>query len=282
MTGVARPIKNNVLNELDTHEWVRRLHSVQEYDWAVPKELVPHLKQGTLTSPDLAADIIRFFTKPQAQVFDPFAGEGGILVGAAIAGRLAAGCDLYMENLETAAKVGEHYGFPAGKGWWGMQCADALDWLIWMAEERDGGKFCETQDLLFTDPPWGINHGRTADKGGQVPFGMAGGDEKDIGTLETWGEYYHYIGAVAIYSAALLKPGAYALWWFGDRHRGGHYRVVGAEAQPYIEENSGLVLKGVQHYTPKKLNVRRQVFGWGRAYVPLVDHFSLYIYRKER
>jgi hypothetical protein len=57
--------------------------------------------------------------------------------------------------------------------------------------------------------------------------------------------------------------------------------VVGAEAQAYIEEASGLRLKGVQHYIQRPLNVRRQVFGWGKAFVPLVDHFSLYIYRKE-
>lgn len=281
MTNPAKSIKNNVLNELDTHEWVKRLHSIQKYTWQVPKELAPHLTQGTLTPPMLAADIIRFFTQPGAQVFDPFAGEGGILVGAAIAGRLAAGCDLYPTNLEAAAKVGEHYGFPAGQGWWGMKCVDALDWLRWMGD-RDDGKFVHSQDLLFTDPPWGIDHGRTVDKGGTVPFGMVGDDKKDIGTFKTWEEYYDYIGSVALYSARLLKPGAYALWWFGDRHRGGHYRVVGAEAQQHIEENTNLVLKGVQHYAPSQLNTRRAVFGWGKAFVPLVDHFSLYIYRKER
>ena len=277
---MGKQIKNNVLNDLDTQEWVRRLHSIQEYDWKVPKELAPHLRMGTLTSPHLAAEIINFFTKPMAQVIDPFAGEGGILIGAALAGRLAAGVDLYPENLKTAAHVGEHYGFPVGRGWWGMQCVDAVDWLRWQAEER-GDQFLETQDLLFTDPPWGINHGRTADKGGAVPFDMVGTDEKDIGTFKEWNHFYQYIGQVAHYAEKLLKPGAYALWWFGDRHRGGQYRVVGAEAQPYIEEASGLRLKGVQHYTPKQLNVRRSVFGWGKAFVPLVDHASLYIYRKE-
>lgn len=277
---MGKQIKNNVLNDLDSQEWVKRLHSIQTYEWKVPKELAPYLKMGTLTSPPLAAEIISFFTKPGAQVFDPFAGEGGILVGAAMAGRLGAGVDLYSENLKTAAKVGEHYGFPAGKGWWGMQCVDALDWLRWQVEER-GDQFLETQDLLFTDPPWGIEHGRTADKGGSVPFNMVGEDERDIGNFKEWSRFYDYIGLVARYAEKLLRPGAYALWWFGDRHRGGKYRVVGIEAQRYIEERSGLRLKGVQHYVPKQLNVRRSVFGWGKAFVPLVDHASLYIYRKE-
>ena len=278
---MGKQIKNNTLNDLDTQEWVKRLHSIQTYDWKVPKELAPHLKMGTLTSPHLAADIIRFFTKPFAQIFDPFAGEGGILVGAAIAGRLGVGVDLYPENLKTAAKVGEHYGFPMGKGWWGMQCVDAIDWLRWQVEERDDGRFQETQDLMFCDPPWGIDHGRIADKGGSVPFNMGGDDPKDIGTFGEWKDFYQYIGQVAHYSEKLLKPGAYALWWFGDRHKGGQYRVVGAEAQELIEAHSGLRLKGVQHYVPQQLNVRRNVFGWGKAFVPLVDHASLYIYRKE-
>lgn len=276
---MGKLIKNNVLNELDTQEWVKRLHSVQEYDWKVPKELAPHLRLGTLTSPPLAAEIIRFFTQLKAQVFDPFCGEGGILVGAAIAGRLAAGVDLYPENLETASKVGDHYGFPMNLGWWGTQCVDAVDWLRWQADER-GDQFLETQDLLFTDPPWGIDHGRNLDKGGSVPFNMSGQDEKDIGSFKDYADFYSYIGQVAHYADKLLKPGAYALWWFGDRHKGGTYRVIGIEAQAQIEAQSTLRLKGVQHYVPRTLNVRRQVFGWGKAFVPLVDHASLYIYRK--
>lgn len=276
--GEAKPIKNNVLNQLDTKEWVKRLHSIQEYEWKIPQELKRVLKMGVLTPPPLAADIIRFFTNPGAEVFDPFAGEGGILVGAAMAGRSGSGCDLYMENRETAALVGSHYGFPPGNGW-GMMQADAVDWLKWLIDTRDRAG---TQDLLFTDPPWGVDHGRTADKGGSVPFNMVtlGGEEKsDIGT-GTWEDFYAYIGEVARYSEILLKPGAYALFWFGDRHKGGHYRLVGAEAKAVIEE-SGLRLKGVQHYIQKPLNVRRTVFGWGKAFVPLVDHFSLYIFRKE-
>ncbi len=259
---------------------MRYLHSIQTYEWKVPKELAPHLRQGTLTPPHLAADIIRFFTPGKyAQIFDPFAGEAGILVGAAMAGRLASGCDLYPENLKTAAKVGEHYGFPMGKGWWGMQCVDALDWVRWLCEGRDG-MMVETQDLMFTDPPFGIDHGRTTDKGGTVPFEMVGTDKKDIGTFDTYEEFYKYLGQVAHYTEKLLKPGAYALWRLGDRNRGGHYRIVAAEAVPYIEE-SGLVLKGLQHYSPKQLNTRRQVFGWGKAFVELIDHWSLAIFRKE-
>lgn len=288
---MGKQIKNNTLNDLDTQEWVRRLHSIQEYEWRIPLELREHLKLGVLTPPPLAADIIRFFTKPHAEIIDPFAGEGGILVGAAMAGRLASGCDLYAENRETAAIVGKHYGFPPANGW-GMMQADAVDWLRWLLDERAAA---ETQDLLFTDPPWGIDHGRTADKGGSVPFDMVKPGNKsmpdlvtlgdvqrpDIGTFKEYNYFYQYIGQVAHYAEKLLKPGAYALWWFGDRHRGGKYRVVGAEAQPYIEETSKLRLKGVQHFIQRPLNVRRNVFGWGKAFVPLVDHFSLYIYRKE-
>ncbi len=274
----GKPLKSNSLNDLETSdEWVRHLHSIREYEWRVPKELAPHLKMGVLTPPPLAADIIKFYTKAYAQVFDPFAGEAGILVGAALAGRLGAGCDLYEENREAARAVGEHYGFPAGKGWWGMQTADAVDWLRYMAGERG---HAGTQDLLFADPPFGINHGRAQDKGGSVPFNMIGTDERDIGTFKSYDDYYQYLQLVARYSYQLLKPGSYALWQLGDRNRGGHYRMVPAEVVPYIEAE-GFVLKGVQHFVQRPLNTRRQVFGWGRAYVSLIDHWSLLIFRKE-
>ncbi len=276
----GKPIKNNTLNDLNTQAWVKRLHSIQEYDWQVPKELAPHLRQGTLTPPDLAADIIRFFTPGKgAQIFDPFAGEGGILVGAAMAERLGAGVDLYPENLKAAAAVGEHYGFPVGRGWWGMQCVDAVDWVRWLCEGRNG-MMVGTQDLLFTDPPFGIDHGRTQDKGGSVPFNMVGDDARDIGGFDTYEKFYEYLQTVARYSYQLLKPGAYALWRLGDRNRGGHYRMVPAEAVPYIEAE-GFVLKGAQHYIQRPLNTRRQVWGWGKAYVELIDHWTLLIFRKE-
>ena len=276
---MGKTIKNNILNDLDTQSWVARLHSIQEYEWHIPPELKAHLKMGTLTPPPLAADIIRFFTKKHAEVFDPFAGEGGILVGAAMAERLASGCDLYMENKETAAKVGTHYGFPPANGWGMMGDVDAIDWLRWLVEERGRA---ETQDLLFTDPPWGVDHGRTHDKGGSVPFNMVklGGEDKlDIGTFESWEEFYKYLQTVAHYSYQLLKPGSYALWQLGDRNRGGHYRMVPAEAVPYIEAE-GFVLKGAQHFVQKPLNVRRPVFGWGKAFVELIYHWTLLIFRK--
>ena len=271
-------LKSNTFNRLRTSEdWASMLHSVQTYQWKIPRELASHLKQGVLKPPPLMKLLVERFTPGKfAEVFDPFAGEGGILVGAAMAECLASGCDLYMENKETAAKVGEYYGFPPGN-WWGMMGeVDAIDWLRWLIEERGRE---ETQDLLLTDPPFGINHGRTLDQGGSVPVNLFSHDDRDIGTLDSWEKFYKYIGQVAYYSEKLLKPGGYALWWLGDRFRGGHYRVVGAEAQPYIEE-SGLVLKGVQHWIPKPLNVRRQVFGWGKFFSPLVDHSSLWIYLK--
>ena len=164
--------------------------------------------------------------------------------------------------------------------------------LTWLLDERDGA---ETHDLLFTDAPWVIDHGRTQDKGGSVPFAMAKSGSKtlpdlvkigdverpDIGTFKEYSYFYQYMGQVAHYADQLLKPGAYALFWFGDRHRGGKYRVIGAEAQGYIEETSTFRLKGGQPFIQTPPNVRRRGFGVGKAFVPLVDHFSLYIYRKE-
>ena len=269
------PLENNTLNDLtDTKDWVKQLHSVRSYTWSVPSDLAPVLTQGVLKSPHLMSEIVQFFTKRGAQVFDPFSGEGGILVGAAMAARLAAGCDLYLENVMAARDVGAYYGRPAGNYWSNVQ-GDAIEFLEGCVERMP-----ESQDLLFTDPPFGINHGRTQDKGGKVPFQMTGDDTQDIGSFKTYEQFYEYLGRVAELSYQLLKPGAYALIWLGDRHRGGHYRVVGAEAQPYIER-AGFRLKGAQHFVPTPPNVRRQVFGWGRAFVPLVDHQTLWIYRKE-
>ncbi len=268
--------EDNKLNDLtDTKEWVRHLHSLQSYDWKVPKELKGVVSQGVLKPPLLMKDIVEFFTKEGGQVIDPFAGEGGILIGAALANRLASGNDLYAANRATAIKVGEFYGRPMGN-YWGMTTQDAFDFL------REGVERApESQDLFFTDAPWGIDHGRTLDEGGSVPFDMIGADEKDVGNLDSYTAFCEAMGDVGAYAYQLLKPKAYALFCWGDRHKGGQYRVTGSDVNPYIEA-TGLKLKGVQHFAPNQLNTRRQVFGWWKAYVPLVDHWSLYIYRKEK
>ncbi len=265
----------NKLNDItDTKEWIANLHSIREYSWKVPKELKGVVSQGVLKPPELMRDIVTFFTHKGDEVVDPFAGEGGIVIGAAMADRLASGNDLYPENLETAKAVGEHYGRPIGSHW-GMTALDAFKFLPEAAARRPG-----TQDLFFTDMPWGIDHGRTVDKGGSVPFEMVGNDERDVGTLDSYDKFCESVGVVATHAYALLKPKKYALFCWGDRHKGGQYRVVGSDVNPYIE-SQGLKLKGVQHFYPVPINTRRQVFGWWTAYVPLVDHWSLYIYRKE-
>ncbi len=268
--------ENNALNDItDTKDWVRHLHSLQNYDWKVPKELKGVISQGVLKPPELMRDIVEFFTKKGGQVVDPFAGEGGIVIGAAMADRLSSGCDLYPTNHLTAEKVGEHYDRPIGNHW-GMVTMDAFKFLEGCVERMP-----ESQDLFFTDMPWGIDHGRTVDKGGSVPFEMTGDHELDVGNLDSYERFCETVGVVGQHAYNLLKPKAYALFCWGDRHKGGQYRVTGSDVNPYIEAQ-GLKLKGVQHFSPNQLNTRRAVFGWWTAYVPLVDHWSLYIYRKEK
>src|SRR2546423_5381352 len=74
----------NTLNELTGAEWLYFTKSI--LITAYPSEYGHELRKthGANKPPQLMAQLIEFFTKPQGRVLDPFAGVGGTLIGASI------------------------------------------------------------------------------------------------------------------------------------------------------------------------------------------------------
>ena len=95
----------NRVNDLTGREWVFWTRSV------ITKPYPPNLqhalrnRHGGQKPPELCADLLRVFTKEGQRVLDPFMGVGGVLLGASLAGRAAAGIEINPEWIEIYREV---------------------------------------------------------------------------------------------------------------------------------------------------------------------------------
>ena len=103
----------NKLNELTGKEWVYFTNSVWITGYSPTARENVGLKYRKIhpspKPPALLKEIIEFFTKSGGKVLDPFAGVGGTLLGAALAGggREAVGVELEQKYIDAYRKVCE-------------------------------------------------------------------------------------------------------------------------------------------------------------------------------
>lgn len=103
--------KRNKLNDLTGKEWVYFTNSVWITGYSPTARENVGLKTRKIhpspKPPALMKDIIEFFTKSDGKILDPFAGVGGTLLGAALAGgdRKVIGFDLEKKCIPFAFRV---------------------------------------------------------------------------------------------------------------------------------------------------------------------------------
>ena len=96
-----QPDPRNQLNDLSGREWTYALRSVLATRYPTNgAEAYAHALRRAHPSPkppQLMAELIRFFTKRDGRVLDPFAGVGGTLLACAMEGRRGVGVELSPE-----------------------------------------------------------------------------------------------------------------------------------------------------------------------------------------
>ena len=87
--GVSRGFYSpkNRVNDLTGKEWVFWTRSVITKPYPPNMQHKLRSRHGGQKPPELCRDIINIFTKKGGSVLDPFMGVGGVLLGAALAGR---------------------------------------------------------------------------------------------------------------------------------------------------------------------------------------------------
>jgi hypothetical protein len=264
----------NRVNDLTGREWVFWTRSVITRPYPPNMQHALRSAHGGQKPPDLCADLIRAFTKEGQTVLDPFMGVGGVLLGAALAGRTAVGIerekrwiDVYKEVCRREA-VAEQETIHGDAG-------SALPLL--------GDR---TFDCVFTDVPyWTMDSARrsagTYKKVGEQPraarrsklsaFGTEPGEAK-----ETWLARMAEILGLA---AARLRPRGYLLTFIGDMYRDNRYHCLSAELAQALSGLPGLAWKAnlVWYDVSKKLHL----YGYQYSYIPSLIHQNILVFRRE-
>ena len=262
----------NALNDLTGEQWLFFTRSVIQT--AYPHELAHDLRKahGANKPPQLMRALIEFFTKPGERVLDPFAGVGGTLIGAALAGRHATGIEINPRWAEVYAKVCQREGIEEQE----LVVGDAFDVLPDL-----GGPY----DMVATDPPYNLTLERTMCDGKypnanrRTDYSTFSDDPKDLSNLPTYEAYLDAMQRVLVECRRLLRPGRYAVLIVRDAYQDGRYIMTHADLARR-GESAGLVLKGETIWY--QAGTRLRPYGYPYAYVPNIAHQHIMVMRREK
>jgi DNA modification methylase len=261
----------NALNDMTGEEWLFFTRSV--LSTAYRHELSHDLRKahGANKPPQLMRQLIEFFTKGGERVLDPFAGVGGTLLGATLAGRRATGIELNPEWVEVYRRVCEVEGLEEEE----VIVGDALDVLRGME-----GPY----DMVATDPPYNLNLERTmcdgkyANANRRTDYTTFSDDPSDLSNLGTYGEYLDAMQAIMAECRRLLRERRYLVLIVRDAYQDGEYIMTHADLARRGQE-AGLVLKGERIWY--QAGTRLRPYGYPYAYVPNIAHQHILVLRKE-
>lgn len=274
----------NRLNELNGSQWLYWTNSI--YETSFPPDSTHSLRKrhGAMKPPQLMAEIIYFFTKRNELILDPFAGVGGTLLGAELAGRRAIGIELnplwveIYRKIETEYRVFKGELLPLDSVEDGSNCfvskmynGDCLD----IMRKFDS----ETFAAIITDPPYGCNHHSTGFKN-ETNFNMYSGDRRDFGNSFDYQDFLLKIEAFGKEAVRLLIPKHYLILLVGDRYHCGEYLPLGNMVADTLRK-TGFKWKGTRIWWNKATQRRLKPYAINTCFIPNITHQNILIMRKE-
>jgi DNA modification methylase len=261
----------NSLNELTGEQWLFFTRSVIQT--AYPHELSHDLRKahGANKPPQLMRQLIEFFTKPGERVLDPFAGVGGTLLGATLAGRKATGIELNPRWLEVYREVCAREGLEEQE----TVLGDAMEVLTGLE-----GPY----DMVATDPPYNLNLERTmcdgkyANANRRTDYTTFSEDPQDLSNLETYEDYLDAMESIMAECRRVLRDKRYLVLIVRDAYQKGRYILTHADLAKRGEA-AGLVLKGETIWY--QAGTRLRPYGYPYAYVPNIAHQHILVFRRE-
>ena len=268
----------NQLNELSGREWMYFTKSVLRTSY--PSILGHDLRrrQGGNKPPQLMQEIIEFFTKRDGLVLDPFAGAGGTMLGAHLAGRRSLGIEINPRSIEIYHQVCRQEGLVPHP----VLCGDCEALLEALAEE--------SFDLIATDPPYSHRLKQTMSGAeANAPYNRANrrsgyvdysDDPADLSNLDGFDAYYDALERIGRKLYRVLRPQRYLVLILRDAYQDGKYIPTAYHvAERLQDEDVGFVLKGIKIWYATGTRIRP--YGYPHAYVPNIMHQNIVILRKE-
>lgn len=266
---------DNRLNDLTGREWLYWTRSVINRPYPANCQHALRRAHGGQKPPDLCADLIRVFSKRGQRVLDPFMGVGGVLLGAAQAGRSALGVEINPRWIEIYREVCRREGI--------REMA---------AREGDAGTVLEQVagpfDLVLTDVPyWNMDvarrskgrYKRVGERARPAPSTRLG----EFGTASGYPDKATWLVAmeqVFRLAAARLKSGGYLLSFIGDMYTDGAYHALSAELAAVLSGIEPLAWQAnlIWYDVSKKLHI----YGYRYRYIPSLVHQNVLVFRKQQ
>ena len=265
----------NRLNDLTGREWVYWSKSVINQSY--PPDLQHKLRSshGGQKPPRLCEDLIRIFTKSGQLVLDPFAGVGGTLLGASLAGRDAVGIEIDPDHTATYHEVCRAEGLAPQR----MISGDSHTEL-----ERLEGEGLAADFVLTDVPYWNMDKARRSagsyKRTGQASRGPVESKLREFrGTrYESKEQWLEQLGAIFRGTIPLLQCGGYLAVFIGDMYHSGRYHFLSADLAALLE-SLGLTMKAnlVWYDVSKSLHV----YGYLYQFIPSMIHQNILVFRRE-
>ena len=282
--------RENRLNDLSGAEWLFWTSTI--FETFYPPDATMRLRKahGAMKPPEVMAEIIRFFTKQGEEVLDPFAGVGGTLLGAALAGRKAVGYELNPAWVDVYHLIQRDFAVVDGRLVRWSEIADddgpRADALPIGAPMLQGdcmhhlaGVSDMSIDAVIADPPYGCQHGATGFKS-ETNFAMDGNDDpRDFSNSEDLPEFLERMEAVGCQAFRILKPGRYLVLMVGDRYMRGEFiplAIMVADAMRRV----GFQFKGMRIWWNKATQRPLRPYAIKTCFVPNIVHQNILVLRR--
>jgi DNA modification methylase len=269
----------NTLNELTGSEWLYFTKSILITTY--PSGYGHQLRKahGANKPPQLMAQLIEFFTKPQGRVLDPFAGVGGTLIGASICKqpREAVGIEINPKWVNIYMQV-----LAESQGKLVPQQLLQGDCLKIMATLE-----AESFDFIATDPPYNIHFEQTMSNGRyaaqfanrRTDYDMRSDDAADLANLASYDAYLDAMEQVFASCYTLLKPHKYMVVIVRNAYQHGEYMFTHADLARRARRH-GFVPKGEIIWY--QAGTRLRPYGYPFAYIPNIAHQYIIVLQKPK
>ena len=231
------------INDLKGGEWMLASKSVWKRSFGVGKgeHKIRRKTNPTCKPIDLCADFVKALSCKGEIVVDPFAGTGGVVLGAQKIGRKAVGAELDAEQIEAYQKC-------SGLLSTLFRTYDPLaikhgDYRDVFPSSPDNEPWA---DLVLTDPQWfDLDRRRKSSryqkgKGNQERPMAAYKEAPVFKTLDDWAEYMRVF---AVWASNVLKKGRYLAYFMEDAYLDGEYTFL-SEISKNAVKSVGFVPQG--------------------------------------
>src|SRR5229473_5919914 len=269
----------NTLNELTGAEWLYFTKSM--LTTAYPSEYGHELRKahGANKPPQLMAQLIEFFTKPQGRVLDPFAGVGGTLIGASICTqpRETVGIEINPKWVNIYRQVlAESQGKLLPQQLLEGDCLKIMPAL-------EAGSF----DFIATDPPYNIHFEQTMSNGHyaeqfanrRTDYDMRSDDAADLANLASYNDYLDAMEHVFQACFTLLKPQKYMVVIVRNAYQHSEYMFTHVDLARRAKLH-GFVPKGEIIWY--QAGTRLRPYGYPSAFIPNIAHQYIVVLQKPK